>query len=269
MVWSKVKNIAILILVMLNLCLLLLIVGQRLQSVRYEEETLRQTVEALELNGITVEENALPEEMELPALTVTKDGEKEKATAKLLLGDNLISTNSGGMSIYSAVSGNLSFYGGGAVVGELSLDWRELTAEADSPTSALLKGLEIEPWSLTPGTNEMKVIPMVGGAPVFNGTLTFRYEGDVLVGIEGRMPGLCTPDPEQVTAITVPTALISLLEHIVESGTVCRSVRSMVPGYYVTSSGTDSARMTPCWRVQTDSVAFYVDALDGKVTRAD
>lgn len=269
MVWSKVKNIAILILLMLNLCLLLLIVGQHLQSARYEEETLRQTVEALELNGIIVEENALPDEMELPTLTVTKDEEKEKATAKLLLGDNLISTNSGGMSIYSAVAGNLSFYGGGAVMGELALDWRELTAAADSPTDALLNGLGIEPWSLTSGTNEMKVIPMIGGAPVFNGPLVFRYEGDMLVGIEGRMPGLCTPTPEPETAITVPTALISLLKYIVESGTVCRSVRGMVPGYYVTSSGTDSARLAPCWRVQTDTVAFYVDALDGKVTRAD
>ena len=268
MVWSKVKNIVILILILLNLCLLLLIVGQHLQSMRYEEETLRQTLAALSLNGITVEKDALPDEMELPILNVTKDEEKEQQTAALLLGDGVISTNSGGMSIYSSPTGNLSFYGGGAVMGDLALEWRDLVG-ADSPTSALLKGLEIEPWSLTPGENEMEVIPLINGAPVFNGTLTFRYDGDILVGIEGRMPGLCTPHQEQEPVITVPTALISLLEYVTESGTVCRSVRGMVPGYYVTSSGTDSARLSPCWRVQTDTVTFYISALDGKVTRAD
>ena len=268
MVWPKVKNIVILILVLLNLCLLLLIVGQHLQSMRYEEETLRQTLEALSLNGITVEEDVLPDEMELPALNVTKDEEKEMRTAKLLLGESVISTNSGGMSIHSSPTGNLSFYGGGAVVGELALNWRNLT-DADSPTSVLLKGLEIEPWSLTPGGNEMEVIPLINGAPVFNGALALRYDGDFLVGIEGRMPGRYTPEQEQEPTITIPTALISLLGYVTESGTVCRSVRGMVPGYYVTSSGTDSACLSPCWRVQTDTVTFYISALDGKVTRAD
>lgn len=267
MVWSKVKNIVLLILVMLNLCLLLLIVGQRLQSIRYEEETLRQTKEALALNGIAVEENALPDAMELPALNVTRDEEREKRAAGLLLGEGVISTDSGGMSIYSAVTGNLSFYGGGAVVGDLMMNWRELVA--DSPTSFLLEGLEVQTWSLAPGENEMTVIPVMNGAPVFNGTLTFRYDGDFLVEIEGRMPGLYTPVQEQRPAITVPTALISLLEYIIESGTVCRSVRNMVPGYYVTSSGTESASLNPCWRVQTDTVTFYIDALSGEVARAD
>lgn len=268
MVGSKVKNIVILILILLNLCLLLLIVGQHLRSDRYEEETLIQTLEALSRNGITVEEGALPEEMELPALNVTRDEGMERKRATLLLGENVISTNSGGMSIYSSVTGNLSFYGGGAVMGELSLNWRELVS-GDSPTNVLLEGLEIEPWSLISGEDEMKVVPMIYGAPVFNGILTFRYDGDTLVGIEGRMPGLCVPEQDGESAITVPTALVSLLEFVIRSGTVCRSVRSMTPGYYVTSSGTDSARLSPCWQVQTDTVTFYINALNGEVTRAD
>ena len=63
MVKSKVKNIIILILLLLNVCLLMLIVGQRLQSARYEEETMRRTLEALALNGIAVEREILPEAM--------------------------------------------------------------------------------------------------------------------------------------------------------------------------------------------------------------
>lgn len=267
MVKSKVKNIIILILLLLNVCLLMLIVGQRLQSARYEEETMRRTLEALALNGIAVEREILPEAMELPSLSVTRDAEREKQAADLLLGDDVISTNSGGMNIYSSVTGNLSFYGGGAVAGELSYNWRE-QGTSESPTSSLLKGLGVEPWSMTSGNDEVTVIPLINGAPVFNGTLIFRCDGDVLVELEGRMPGLCTPTQEQEKAITVPTALVSLLEYITQSGTVCRSVQSMVPGYFVVSSGTDSARMNPCWRVQTDTVTFYIDALDGEVTRS-
>ena len=115
----------------------------------------------------------------------------------------------------------------------------------------------------------MTIIPLLNGVPVFNGTLTFRREGETLVEIEGRIPGLNSPEKEQPKPVTVPTALISLLEYVVESGTVCRSVQSMTPGYYVVSSGTDSAKLNPCWQVRTDTVTFYIDALDGEVTRAN
>ena len=263
MVWSKVKNIIILILAALNLCLLLLVAGQHIRSVRYEEETLRQTLEALSLNGIEAERESLPGAMEFPTLNAVRNEEEEKKMAKLLLGDAVSVTSGGGMSIYSSPNGTLSFYGGGAVIGELSF----AVASVEELVDALLAGIGVEAWQVSAAEDGVTVIPVIGGAPVFNGTLALRYEGDVLVGIEGRMPGTATPERGQETPITIPTALVALLEHVTQSGTVCRAVERMTPGYYVESAGADSTRLSPCWQVQTDTVTFYVDALSGEVTR--
>jgi len=265
--WSKVKNIIIVILAALNLCLLALIVSRQMQSRRYAGETLIRTIEVLENNGLAVETAGLPSEDQLPSMSVSRNDEKEKAAAEFLLGQEVISSYSGGMSIHSSVKGNLSFYGG-SMAGSFAIPWSEFDsfrAHAES----LLQGMEIDVWKLESVGETVTAVPALNGVPVFNARIEFTYEGDLLKRIEGRFPGSVTPEKEQEVPITIPTALISLLEYVMESGTVCRSVRNVTPGYFIASTGADSARITQCWHVETDTVPFYIDAATGNVTRAD
>jgi len=267
MAWSKVKNIIIVILVALNICLLALIVNQQMQSMRYAEETLTRTLAVLEENGIEARRERLPVAEQLTSMTSTRDEEKEKSAAEFLLGPNVISSYSGGMSIHSSVSGNLSFYGG-AMTGTLSLPWSGYTS-AQSHAESMLQGMGIEVWKTERTENIVTAVPALNGIPMFNAKIEFTYEADLLKKIEGRFPGITSPEQEQIQPVTIPTALISLLEYVMESGTVCRSVQEVVPGYFVTSTGADSARISQCWRVETDTVPFFIDAETGNVTRAD
>lgn len=267
MAWSKLKNIIILILLFFNLFLLVLIVGQEISTVRYEADTLNQTIEALTLNGIAVEKDTLPGAMELSPLTVVHDSSTEQSIAQLLLDkEDIIAARSGTFNLYSSVSGNLNFRSSGEFSATLSIPWSEYDS-IQHHASALLEELGISVWSVTAADNRVTAIPMLDGAPLFDAPVILTYTEKLLVSIEGYFPGQATPDPSQ-TSITLPTALVAVLEYVLERGTVCRSIDRMTPGYTAAVSLSDSVQLTPCWLVETDTANYYVNALTGAVTPA-
>lgn len=268
MAWSKVKTIIIVILLVLNLFLLLLVADRQISSSRYEADTLRKTAEALSLNGIDVSAEALPSTMDLPGISVVRSEEAEAAAARLLLSGDIITTNSGSMSVYSSVSGNVSFQSNGDFSATLSLDWTQFSSPAEH-AAALLEQMGAQVWNITTTGDTVTVIQSANGAPAYNVRLTLTYAEDCLTAMEGKLLlGTSTPDSEQGDVVTVPTALISLLEYIIDSGMVCRSIDSMTPGYLTAASLSDPVRLTPCWYVVTDTASFYLDAATGSVTRA-
>ena len=52
MEWSKIKNIVILLLALVNVFLLVLVVSQERRSVRYQEEARTEAVAVLAKNGV-------------------------------------------------------------------------------------------------------------------------------------------------------------------------------------------------------------------------
>ena len=266
MAWSKLKNIIILILLFCNLFLLLLIVGQQISTARYEADTLTQTVAALEQNGIIVAEDALTNP-ELPdSLTVTHDPASEAQMAQLLLDNaDIISAYSGTFNLYSSVSGNLMMQSNGEFSATLSMPWTEFNSISEH-ASALLAQLGITVWDMTVTDYTVTVIPMINGAPIFNAPTTLVYHENLLLSIEGYLPGLYTPDSGASDPITLPTALVSVLEYVLDRGIVCRSIERVTPGYTAALSLSGSARFTPCWLVKADTSSYYVDALTGVIT---
>lgn len=271
MAWSKIKTIIIAILLVLNLFLALLVAGQQISAKRYQSNTLRQTVDALSLNGITVADDALPTAMKLSGTTFSRSTAVESAMAELLLSGDIINTSSGSMHVYSSVSGNVSFRSNGDFSATLNLDCSQFDSFADH-AAALLKEMDVPFWSITADSNRntVTVIQTVDNAPAFNARLTLTYAHNQLLSMEGKLLlGNSVPDSEPGTSVSIPTALVSFLEYIVDSGTVCRSINRVTSGYLTTTSLSDTIRLTPCWFVETDTANYYLDAATGSVTKAN
>ena len=266
MAWSKLKNIVIVILLLLNLFLLLLIVGQQFRTRRYEVDTLKQTVEALSLNGINVEEDALPEKSNLSVFSATLDSSLQATAAGVFLKDETpIVSNNGTHMVYSALSGNLSFRSNGEFFVSLSLPCPpDLTPVQHAVT--LFQSLGLTTDEPTVSDQTVTALPMVSGAPVFNAPLTLVYKDQLLLSASGYLPGKLTADTQQ-SLLALPDALISILEYVLDRGIICRSIIAVTPGYTATPL-TDSLRLTPCWLVETDIENYYVDALTGAVSPA-
>lgn len=278
MSWSKLKTIMILILLLLNLFLLGLVGANQLRSIRYEASALSEAAAVLELNGIQVAQETLPSSMALSASTAARDIRREEALARALLGAAPEVSASGGFYIYSAETGSASFRSSG----EFSVQLHQpLSPPADGDrrgqVRSLLEELGLELWQVSETGDTVTAVQSLRGAPVFpvgvvgqsSAGATFLYDGEGrLCSASGRLfLGGISTDPEPSKPLTVPTALIAFFNFIMDSGDVCQSIQEMT-AVYRAAALTDPVRLTPAWRIVTDTGDYFLDAATGEVTRA-
>ena len=114
----RLKNIAIVILLLLNACLLLMLGYQEFQSLqtrRRAEDQLRELYQASQLSlGERLDLSQEP----LDALVLSRQAETERAIASALLGGDAVSTSQGGgIYSYEAEHGVIQFRAGGSFYG--------------------------------------------------------------------------------------------------------------------------------------------------------
>lgn len=261
MSWSKLKNIIILILVLLNGFLLALAGVIQLRSARYEAQALWEAAAVLERSGITVQRESLPSAMPLSAAVYARDGEGEAGLAAALLGGETQAQTDGGLSVYQGAGGTVTFRSTGEFSAELAPEEAPPNGEGrEAQVRALLAGLGVELWQVRETENRVEVFQSVGGVPVFpagtaagqlNAGAAFTYDAQGrLSRVSGRLLlGRAAEDPEGEAPLSVPTVLIAFLRFVADSGDVCQELREMTPAY---RAAADSARLTPVWRIATD-----------------
>ena len=143
MEWSKLKNIIILMLAAVNVMLLVLVLSRQWESRSYSENAREDAVAILwETGRIRVERDALPDEMDLPVLTVTRDPELELRQAEALLG--ALSGEPSSMR-YEGERGTAQFYANGGFSAELEAGACPIGDKAPAAYAVdLLAGMEFE-----------------------------------------------------------------------------------------------------------------------------
>ena len=114
----RLKNIAILILLLLNGFLLLLLGYQYLQARRSETDTAGQLQALYEANELKLSLQIDLEEQSLTPLNLTRRSETERAIASWLLGSDAASASQGGgIYSYEGDHGTIQFRAGGSFDG--------------------------------------------------------------------------------------------------------------------------------------------------------
>lgn len=280
MSWSKLKTIIILILLLLNLFLLGLVGFIRLRSARYEASALSEAAAVLELNGIQVQRDGLPESMKLAALTVARDTRQEAALAAALLGGEVESQASGGgLYVYRSPMGEASFRSNGEFSVTFSQSPSVSAPDRSGQVRALLEGLDLELWQVDEDGASVTAAQSLNGACVYSGgylplgqsvlgiTFTYDAQGRLASASGLLLMGASANDPDGREPLSVPTALIAFFSFTVDNGEVCQAIRSMTPVYRASTSA-DPIRLTPVWRITTDTGDYFLDAYTAEVTRA-
>ena len=81
MPWTKLKNIILAILVLTNVCLLSLVAGPAIQSRRQLSQAREEAIRFLRSRGVQVEEDVIPQSMELTPQVLERDLEEEARAA--------------------------------------------------------------------------------------------------------------------------------------------------------------------------------------------
>lgn len=273
MEWSKLKNIIILILLLVNGFLLFMVRAQERDSEQYREQTVTDTVSVLERNGIRIDRSLIPEELDLTPMTVERDQEAEAALAAALLGECESSDLGSGRHAYQGSGGWAEFRSNGSF--SIAFRTQTWTAPDGGEEEHALKlmeqvGLtgELVSRQESGGRVTLTLRQIWQKAPVYSCQITLEYEDGSLRSAAGqRLMGTPQPSGEADELISVPTALLRVLNGVNDLGDLCNEITSMTPGYLLTVSA-DATRLIPMWYVTTDTGAYSLNALTGALERA-
>lgn len=261
----RLKNIAIVILLLLNGFLLLLTGYQSLRSRQTAAGAAGQLKDLYEAKGLSLDGGVDLSQQPLSPLTLTRWLEEEQDMASFLLGGDAVSASQGGgIFSYATEYGSIQFRSGGSFNGSrLSLAVED--AAAFSREFCQRFGYADVDISTQGGAVVVTAGQRAEGVPITGCKLTLRFENGTLTSAAGVHVSLADAVSQEERQINCVTALVRFLDYRESSSIVCSAVED-VACVYALQSGV-SLRLSPVWRVKTDTYTYFVDCASGAVTR--
>lgn len=270
--WSKIKNIIILLLVIVNVSLLVMVGQRRWRNEQYERETRQRVIAIMEKNAISFLPAEVPGELNLQGCRVTLEppGEKE---AKLLLGELAGHSSVGARTTWEGTLGSVTVSASGELEAELKAGAYPAEADMAAQGRELLSALGFQAHLV--GREEegevttFQYVQLWNGVPLPQWTAHLTWRGEALEGLTlRRLTGSEEPMAGEET-IDAATALARFLEALNREGYVCSQVTDLYAGYAAGGSGTITLR--PAWFIETDTSPwrFAVDGVTGAVSVAE
>lgn len=272
--WSRIKNIIILLLVIVNLFLLAQVSIRIWRTQQGERETRERMIEILSNNGIAFLPEEVPGQMPLTAWQVAMEIPGEDQAAQLV-GELQEVQSVGARTTYIGAWGRATFSTTGEVEAEFSPGgWARSREQITAGMTELLNALGLKACRELERREEnervsVTVIQLWEGSPVFANTLTLTWEDGSFTHLSGRWLLGTGETAAAGEIVTSSTALARFLTALNEGGYVCSQITDLYAGY--TASGTGTVNLTPAWFIETDVWPryFVVDGVTGTVTAAE
>lgn len=263
----RLKNIAILILLLLNAGLLALIGSQRWQSQRAASETAHQLEALCAASQLALDSGLQLDQQPLSSLAISRHDETERVIASYLLGGSAVSSSQGGgIYSYSSDKGSIQFRSGGSFDGsrlEVTVD--DITAFSEKFCSEF--GYRDMTLDVRGGSGSMTAVQEVAGVTVYGCTAALYFDNGVLTGVTGAHVSLENAGVESAGRIDCVTALVRFLDYRNATGIVCSEVTD-IQCVYLLQAAAATVRLLPVWRIETDTNPYFVDCATGAVSRS-
>lgn len=269
---SRLKNIIILTLILLNAFLSALLFSERLETRRTYERSVEQLQALFAASAITLEPSVLDSDGTQPLCSLTRDTSAEAAFAADLLGA-VSQSESGGVSRYENAAGICQFRPNGTMEASFTdsfisdpLTWCKQLLSAYGyaiPADHYDRALE----TVESGSGTIVGVRSAEDTFVYNAALTFVFSGNRLTAVHGTFLSTITAGDE-ASGIDKISALVNFLDYYNAGGLVCTRVDRLQNGYLLQGSATSQLKLVSVWRVTTDVSSYYVDFATGEVTRS-
>ena len=260
----RLKNIAILILLLLNAFLLMLLGYQYMQSRQSDEDMLEQMHVLFSGNQLSLSDSVDLLQPVLSPLTLSRSTEMEANMADALLGEDVESASQGGgIYSYSSPAGSLQFRSGG------SFDSSQLFLPVSDVSDFALSFCEAFDYQdvdiqLSGSSGTVTAIQYVAGVPVLGCGLTMVFYNGILTEVSGAHITLDNASLTSGEQLTCASALVRFLDYRSTAGIICSEVASLSCIYYLQET---SSTLVPVWQVETDTYTYLVDASSGEISR--
>jgi len=270
---SKLKNLALLILLLANLLLVLVQIPNRTAQMR-EAESMRQALTDLcAQQQVSVDPTVIPDTVTLYALELAEDNQAGLQAATALLGEQILVQDDSTryLSLYSSQSGTCQVSRSGSFQASLSSgeEVRDLTRASKQTLKAM--GFQAhdltEPLRQSPGIYTVTAEQAVLGMPVFSDGLKLTWSNNRLSSVSGIFYIGSMARVSDSACLSAADALVAFLSARFDLGWVGGAVTAMEQGYLRSETAAAAVvRLTPVWRLDTDTGSFYVDGISGQVS---
>ena len=260
----RLKNIAILILLLLNACLLFMVGYQYYQS---QQAQRRAAVQLRELYGnsqLALDSRVNLDQHPLEDLLLSRRTETEQSIASALLGEEtLFTSQGGGINNYESHGRTIQFRSGGSFYGS-RLDQPVADVPAFAKSFCARFGYAEPVLRLDErGSGSAIAGQMADGVPVTNCAVELYFEEGNLVSVAGAHVSTQDASVGPEKGMTCITALVRFLDFRNTSGVVCSEVSGVRCVYQLQS--VSAPRLLPVWEIETDTYTYYVDCGTGEV----
>lgn len=262
---SRLKNITIVILALVNVCLLALLSLRRGQERVARERTVSQLVALYEANGVSLSPSVISEDARLSAIEPARSLEEESAFARAILGVCSADDVGGGIYRYASGAGQCLLRASGAV--DAALDRRVEDPAAFCADLCADYGYETVESSLADGSGSVRIVRRLSGGEVFNAELELLFAQNRLLSVTGAFLPAADSVQGGGEGINAVTALVRFLDYSNASGEVCTAILDERSGYLLQSTASASLRLIPVWCITTDVNRYFVNFGNGEVTR--
>lgn len=271
---SKIKNLVIAALVLLNLVFLISFLWGRITEDSTHRKALEDLSTVMAQNGITLDTKVIDEGEDLQHLKTSRDREGEKLAAEAVLGKTVSTDQGGNIFHYKGEdgTGEALFQNGGVFDFTLKKGAIDIGSSAESTAKRLLKAMAMNAVvGKTEGDSGHQTVTAVctwGKTLIYNCTVTFEFIDGSLMKISGKRATNIKVSDEKIGMSSAETAILSFLEEVNKGTFDCTRIERVQPGYYLTSvSAVDDGELTAVWRIETDNQTYYVNASTGIVER--
>lgn len=272
MEWSRVKNILIILLLLVNGFLFAAYMNAELSQRKDEAETRNNVYQILTRLGIEIDPELIPSDSEVlyPA-RIERDINKEQTIAETILGELNKTELGGGKITYSSSIGTLGFRNGGFFDIDIKTSNVKDAEHARKIALKTLKPFNISTDSSlvtvveTPDGYEITFPQLYSKYKVFNCLNTVRINFDGSLSISGRRAADTIVFARGFHPRGISGLFLDLADNISELGTPIKKITEVESGFMVeTVSGTGMNLIT-VWRIKANGVDYYISALDGKL----
>lgn len=267
---SKLKNIIILVLVVMDLFLAALVIPRVISAAGTDGAATRQIEQLLLENGISAGQGVIPNSgAGTRGVEFRRSADAEQRAAEILLGSNAEKKDMGGGIVsYESGRGEVTFRASGEIYAVLS---EPPSGNFAHPENALrlMEKMGVSAESITRGAVDGKIYISVAqsirGVEVRGTALTLVYGVGGLEEISGRWYQDGSLNYVTTDRLAPATALLDFINSRDQLGYVCAAITEMRV-VYTPVSGSDNL-LSPSWLIVTDTGAFLVDFSTRQVTQ--
>ncbi|MCL2392848.1 MAG: hypothetical protein FWC66_09660 [Oscillospiraceae bacterium] len=271
---SKIRNITIVALLVINALFMTFILVDLFNDARSHREAIENTSAILKAGGLMINTDNIESAGVLRTMRTARVIEVEESIARALLGETVMSDH-GVISLYkNPERGAAEFYSAGDFEVRLSAGviYR---AEPLRTVASLLREIELETTQMTatidPETSNEVVTVWVAyrGTSVFNCFIEFVFDENYLLIVRGRYVAVIEQAEGGATISQVSSALLGFLAAVRDEyrgDITCTEILSVQAGFRHRVVGAfGEGVLDPVWLIATDNGRFLIDDATGEI----